>query len=91
MAKTRKPRLDPETEWSNDGGDKDEGLELCDRILEKLEDAPDHAWDKAYDFFESVETKVKGIRETIEKTGSMTLRQKEAMENMESGVDKWIR
>ena len=70
----------------------DEALELCDEILRMIEeDVPERAHDKAPDFFEGVEEKVKSISETIEQSGQATDRQIAALENMQAAVSKWIR
>lgn len=85
-------RYNPDEDWNKKPLDHEEGLELCDEILRLIdEDIPGSAYDRGYEFFESVEEKVKSIRGSIEGTKRFTDNQKSALENMKSGVEKWIR
>jgi len=61
-------------------------LETAGRILEKVEDLPT----EARDFGVSVEETTRGIIETICRTERVTYGQREALENMEHGVDAWL-
>jgi hypothetical protein len=66
-------------------------VELCDRILEMIEEeVPRGARAKAVDFFNSVEESVKEVRETIKKTGEVTKKQSRALENWSEAVGKWV-
>lgn len=69
----------------------DEALELGEEIIEMIDDeVPDSAKDRAGDFFEDVATRVRDVMETIERTGRVTPKQAEALENWRRGVAKWI-
>lgn len=63
-----------------------EALEQCERIFEKCEEMPD----RGYEFADSVREKVESMESTIEKSGYVTPGQKEALDNMESGLDRWL-
>lgn len=65
----------------------EDGLDLCNTILELLDDLPE----KAEDFAESVRIKVLGIHQCIEDFDNVTLGQSQALENMLEGVKKWLR
>ena len=47
--------------------------------------------DRAVDFGDSVEEKACGILERVKSSGSFTRAQERAIENMQGGVDRWIR
>ena len=89
----RKPRgrpPDPDEEWNKEELSVQEGRDMCKQLFDKIEDAPSGIWDKAFEFFESVQEKVGSIRETIESNKRFTEGQKSALANMEAGVDKWL-
>lgn len=94
--RTRPPRVDPDEEWNekhgdtSDGPDWNDAIKLCEEVSEKLTDASDHIWDKAGEFFESVEEFIGDVSETITKTQRVSKRQLEAIQNMSNGVDKWL-
>ena len=72
--------------------DYNEALNLCEDILELIEDEiPDAAWDKASDFFEDIKEKVESVQENIESNERATAAQITALRNWKSGVCKWIR
>lgn len=62
-------------------------LGQCEVIVEMIEDLPPAGWD----FGESVAEKVHGIAETIEETGLVTDGQQNALDNMEAGIEAWMR
>lgn len=66
--------------------DVKEALALCDKILNRIGDLPE----VAFDFGASVEDKVGGMREWIESNGRVTEKMKAALENMYSGILKWV-
>jgi hypothetical protein len=72
-------------------GDAAAAVRQCDTILELIENLDESALDKASDFFESVESCVQSMRETIRRTGTATEKQLNALDNWESGVNKWVR
>ena len=72
-----------------DDGDWEEASAQADRICELIENASAAAWDKAYEFFEDVEAKVKSVQETILRTERVTDKQQQALNNWEAGVSKW--
>lgn len=68
-----------------------EGVELCEEIVEMIDDEiPDHAWNKAAEFFEDVRAKAIGVRETLGRTGWVSEGQERALNNWRDGVRKWI-
>ena len=83
---------DPDANWNQSEEDSDwEGAaEQCQTIYDKIEDASGDLWDKAFEFFESVQEKVKSMKGTIESTKRVSEAQKTALDNMEGGVDKWL-
>lgn len=90
----REPRRglppDPDDNWNVEELDWEESADKCDELWQKIEDAPAGVWDKAFEFFESIQEKVKNIGESIRKYKKATQNQMDAIENMESGVDKWL-
>lgn len=70
----------------NEELDWEAAIEQCDRIFDKCEEVPERGEDFAY----SVMEKVESIRESIEKSERVTQGQLTALENMESGVDRWL-
>ncbi len=80
------PRNEPEMD-----ADAKAAVEKIDRVLATIEDdLPERAWDKATDFFEDVEEKLKSVRQTITTSGRVTERQLSAIDGWERGVGKWI-
>jgi hypothetical protein len=69
-----------------DGQDPAEAIETCNRILSKCDDVPE----RGEDFAESVREKAESIREWIEENDKVTEAQCAALENMESGLDRWL-
>jgi hypothetical protein len=63
-----------------------QAVEQCDRIAEKCDEVP---YD-AIDFADSVREKARSIRSWIESSGRVTDRQQAALDNMESGLDRWL-
>ena len=92
--KQREPRRglppDPDENWNDPELDWEEVVEQCGNICDKIDDAPSDVWDKAFDFFESVREKAKDMGETIRKSCRVTQGQKNALDNMEAGVDRWL-
>jgi len=70
-----------------DAGDIERAYELCDEILSLAEDVPS----EGIDFAESVCESCREVRGTIEKTGRVSERQMEALENWLSGLQAWAR
>lgn len=93
MAKKRKFRTNPMEEWNADNREYDPGelIDKIDEILEDMDDASSDLWDRAYEYFESCEEKLKGIRDTVEKKQEVSRRQWETVENMISGINKWLK
>lgn len=72
--------------------DWEDAIEQCQEIIRLIdEDVSERALDKASDFFEGVREKVADIEETITEHQHVTARQQQALDNMESGVRRWIR
>jgi len=67
--------------------DYEEAIELCDDILSSLEDLPEHA----EDFSDSVHEKVTSMRDWIDENERVTDKMISALENIQSGVSKWLR
>jgi len=61
-------------------------IEQAERIIELTYELPE----KATEFGESVADKCQGIAETIEVNNFVTGAQKVALDNMESGVKRWL-
>lgn len=61
-------------------------VEQVGEILEKLDDLPD----RAIDFREGVEEKLRGMLTWMEKNQHVTPKMVTAIENMAAGVDKWL-
>ena len=66
--------------------DWEDALELCEGIIEKIDELPD----RAQEFGESVGEKIRSISETIEQQERVSDRQLAAIQNMGRGVDKWL-
>ena len=64
-----------------------EALEVCDEMESLAEEVPSAGEDFAFDVLE----KMRSIRGTIERSKSVTVNQKIALENMCSGLARWIR
>lgn len=64
-----------------------EAVEFCEALLEDIDDLPA----KADDFVESVRPKVEGIRDWVTDMRHVTEKQITALENIQKGVDKWLR
>ena len=64
----------------------EEALDACDDVLELCEELPD----RAHDFGVSISEKVQGMKEWIEAEEHVTDRMEEALENMKTGVEKWM-
>jgi hypothetical protein len=84
---TGAPVATPELKPKSKIKDWELAIEQCDSILDSLEELPE----RAADFQESVEDKVAGIREWIEKNKDVTAAQLTALQNMEDGVSRWQR
>lgn len=69
-----------ELEW-------EEALDLCKEIEELLQDLPD----RADDFSRSVGEKIEDMGRWIEENEYVTQNQIDALQNMKSGCEKWIR
>jgi len=64
-----------------------ETLDLCDTIIGKCEEVPENG----EDFAQSVEEKTRDIKATIESSRRVMDGQKTALDNMLSGVERWLR
>lgn len=67
--------------------DADKAAKQCDRILDLCDELPS----RAEEFGESVREKVQSIRDCITQNGHVTDAQQEALDNMEAGVERWLR
>jgi len=63
-----------------------EAVALADEILDRCEELPE----RAAEFYESVTVKVSGIKETINRYGKVSDKQRSALENMYGGVERWL-
>lgn len=61
------------------------------RLVGEIEDLAEEVPDAGADFAESVLGKAQSIGETIEDRSHVTENQMAALENMESGLRRWIR
>ncbi len=73
----REPATDPEVA---------EALELCDLVISMIDDLPT----AGVEFGESVGDRVRGIAETIDHTGVVTANQRNALDNMRAGIERWL-
>lgn len=64
-----------------------DALELADDILADLDELPE----RAEDFRDSVREKVEGMRDWILENEAVTEKMETALENMKTGVDRWLR
>lgn len=67
--------------------DPEVAIELCNEIIDKLEELPE----AAEDFADSVRDKVLDIHEWIDSRNHCTKSQYGSLENMLAGVERWIR
>lgn len=68
-----------------------EALDIVDQISTTIDDVNEDTRDKNSGFFDDVEKKSADIGKTIETTGRVSEAQMTALENMLSGVQKWVR
>ena len=68
-----------------------EAIEQVERIVEMCEQVSVFDSSDAWDFASSVGEKAQSIGETIEERNTVTPAQQEALDNMESGISRWIR
>jgi vacuolar-type H+-ATPase subunit H len=80
---------DADDDLSADAQAAVEAAEETARLID--EDVPDGAKDKNPEFFETVREKSLSIAETIRTRGTVSDKQREALDNMQAGVKKWIR
>jgi hypothetical protein len=66
--------------------DPEEGIQLCDHILDLLDELPE----AAEEFADSVKAKVIDIHDWIEAKNHITDSQYHALERMLAGVEKWL-
>ncbi len=66
-----------------------EASELCDEIVEAIDELPEAVIDKATDFFEEIRAKAVSMQESIDARGAVTRLMASALRNMRSGVAKW--
>jgi len=69
-----------DTEWRD-------RLDQCERILEMVDELPD----RAEDFAISVGEKVRDMAKWIEERTVVTDKQKEALDNMQRGCERWLK
>lgn len=63
-----------------------QAIDQCDLIIEKCEHVPFDG----EDFAKSIKEKAASIRKWIQENGKVTKNQQAALDNMESGVDRWL-
>lgn len=68
-----------------------EAQEQIERIVEMCEQVGEYSSADAQEFAESVQEKAELIGITIEDRNHVTKKQAEALDNMESGISRWIR
>lgn len=69
-----------------DDCDWEGALDEIDEALDDINELPD----RAADFAESVEEKLRGIDQWITNASHVTDAQMEAIENIRDGIDKWM-
>jgi DNA uptake protein ComE-like DNA-binding protein len=80
------PKVETLDTYDVDDADWEDAIEQCDRILSDCDDVPEAGDDFAY----SVRENVEGIKATIEEKEYVTPDQQSALDNMESGVRRWL-
>lgn len=75
----------------SDWEDWEDASAQCDRIVDMIDELDSRTLDKAADFFESVRGKVSAMQETIDRMKQISPKQRQALDNMEDGVSKWVR
>lgn len=68
-----------------------EAQEQIERIIEMCEQVAEYDSSSAQDFALSVQEKAESIGEWIDEHGDITEKQRDALDNMESGISRWIR
>lgn len=68
-----------------------EAQEQIERIVEMCEQVAEYDSSSAQDFASSVQEKTESIGRWIDEYGDVTEKQQEALDNMESGISRWIR
>lgn len=63
-----------------------EVIDYCEETLNLIADLPDEADDFAF----SVEKKITSIRDWVSEHKRFTEKQVKALENMRSGIEKWL-
>jgi len=64
--------------------DPEDTIEQCQDLLDKCDDVPT----RSEDFAMGVQEKVESIMETIRQTGRVTVKQQQAIDNMEAAIDR---
>ncbi len=89
--KRHKPRPPEAAAPPKESAEVVEALELVERIESTYEDDVDErSKEKGEEFFNSVMEKARSIGETIEKTQRVSSAQTTALENILTGVRKWV-
>lgn len=70
----------------NESDEVSEALDIADECMSMIDDLPT----RGQEFGESVCERVRGIVETIEESGRVTEKQREALENMRDGLSRWM-
>lgn len=68
-----------------------EAQEQIERIVEMCEQVAEYDSSSAQDFASSVQEKAESIGTWIDEHSDVTEKQREALDNMESGISRWIR
>jgi hypothetical protein len=68
-----------------------EALRQAERIVEMCEEVAEYDSSSAVDFAEGVREQTEAIAATIEERGDVTDGQWVALDNMESGISRWVR
>lgn len=68
-----------------------EARETINRIVEMCDEVGNYDSTDAQDFASSVQEKAESIGIWIDEHGDVTEKQQEALDNMESGISRWIR
>ena len=94
MAKfKKKPRLGKlpsPGDWDQIERSPVEAIAKAESIISKLKNAPGAAWDKSFNFFTDVETRVKEMRDTLVIRQKVTEGQERALTNWEKAIDRMI-
>ena len=79
----------PTSDLEGDPQAANEEIDSIVALINELESDYDHIWEKGRSFFQSVRTRLKDFKKTIDRMQTVSERQAAAIENMGAAVRKW--